>query len=223
MPAQAQDSMDLGLPGEILEQIPQTELSTTALKHAFEHLDRSIFNHSLRTYLLSKWLAETTSTGSEWTAPDKLHLLLVAAMFHDSGTCDLYNGGQRFEVEGADAATAHLHKHEISERESHEVWVAIALHTSSGIAERISPFAKLLRTGVLIDFIPSVRTKLGAENYYKQIETYLPRLDIEKALADAVVQQALKIRSKAPAASWPNDLLQAHLADPEYQGVNKGF
>lgn len=75
----------------------------------------------------------------------------------------------------------------------HKVWTAIALHTSAGIAERIDPLTRLVRFGVKLDFSKAVRENLGATSYAAQIEDYLPRLNIEKVLADAVVRQAVKI------------------------------
>lgn len=144
------DAVVPALPDEISRHLPQTRLSITALSLANQNLALPIFNHSLRVFLLSKWLAG--SEGSEWVQPENLELLLVAAIFHDMGTSDLYNGKQRFEVEGADGACAHLHAHNISKEQSHQVWTAIALHTSPEIAERISPLARLVRLGVLIDF-----------------------------------------------------------------------
>lgn len=55
------------------------------------------------------------------------------------------------------------------------------------------------------------------------LERKYPRLEVEIALGDAIVAQALKTPSKAPAACWPGCLLRAHLADPDYKGVNKEF
>ena len=103
------------------------------------------------------------------------------------------------------------------------MWTAIALHTSAGIAERIDPFTRLIRVGVLIDFVDEVRHDADAIEYASEIEQLIPRFDVEKVLGDAVVDQALKERSKAPPASWPGILLRAHLEDPEWKGVNRAF
>lgn len=75
----------------------------------------------------------------------------------------------------------------------HQVWVAIALHTSAGIAERIDPLTRLVRLGVKMDFSRPVREQFGATDYAAQIEEYVPRLNAERVLADAVVRQAVKI------------------------------
>ncbi|KIW94740.1 uncharacterized protein Z519_04717 [Cladophialophora bantiana CBS 173.52] len=181
-------------------------------------LPLSIVHHSLRVYLFAKWLAEREK--SEWADSD---LLFVACICHDLGATQAHNGPQRFEVEGADAAAEFLRRQGKSEAEVHEVWTAVALHTSPGIAERITPLARLVRLGVLIDFRPATRSSLGAAAYAEAIEAKLPRMEIEKILGDAVVQQAVQNPAKAPAASWPNNLYKAYLENPGWTGINRGF
>ncbi|KAJ9654626.1 hypothetical protein H2198_006372 [Neophaeococcomyces mojaviensis] len=215
------------LPGD-----PPDVSCKTALDVAARALPEPIFNHSLRVYLLAKWLA--VKENSDWAREENLPLLFVACIAHDWGASDMYNGEQRFEVEGADAASSHLSSHGYPADECHKVWCAIALHTSPGIAERIDPFTRLVRMGVKMDFSPSIREANGAGSYAAEIEAFLPRLNIEKVLSDTVVKQAVKIPDKVdsmtwpdsqkhPKASWPGLLLRAHLENPGYDGVNPAF
>ncbi|KAF7550494.1 hypothetical protein G7Z17_g5667 [Cylindrodendrum hubeiense] len=218
---------------ELLDSIPQTEVCSTALALARDVLPEPLFNHSLRVFFIAKFFAE--KEGSEWAGAEKLPLLFVATVCHDLGASDLYNGHQRFEVEGADAAQQHLHTHGALDSDAHEVWVAIALHTSNGIAERISSLARLVRLAVKTDFSPAAfREELGVKDYASQLEERLPRLGIEQALGDAVLKQAAKIPDhvdsltwpnpdKHPGASWPGILLRAHLENPTHEGVNPAF
>lgn len=216
----------------IRDRIPDDEICTSALDLAHDALETPILHHSLRVYLLARWLAE--DEGSPEGEPDRLRLLFTAAICHDLGTGHLYNGTQRFEVEGADAAAAHLRSRGVGEADSHRVWTAIAVHTSAGIAERIDPLSRLIRLAVMMDFSPSVAERLGATAYARDIEVHLPRLDVEKVLCDAVVGQADKIpvkvdrltwpsSDKHPKASWPGILLRAHLENPDHDGVNPAF
>lgn len=224
--------MDSPLPTYVLEQVPQDAASQTALQLAEASLPRPILNHSLRVFLIAKWLAQRED--SSWLTDATLPLLFVAAVCHDLGASDIYNGKQRFEVEGADAAKDHLLSHGTSEEHSHNVWTAIAIHTSPGIAERIDPLSRLVRLGVLIDFSADKRAAMGADELCVEIEEFLPRLEVEKALGDAVVRQAGKIdrhvdsmtwpyTEKHPSASWPGILLRAHLENPKWDGVNPAF
>jgi len=216
---------------DVLERLPQTDICKASLDLACRALPKPILNHVIRTFLLARWLSE--KEGSEWSQPDNLPLLYVACICHDLGVSDLYNGSQRFEVEGADAAKAHLLSHGISEESSHQVWIAIALHTSAGIAERIYPLSRLVRYGVMMDFSPATCHAMGAVEYLSDIERQLPRLNIEKVLGDAVVHQAEHLgqpdrstwpdTKKHPKASWPGILLRAHLDNPSHDGVNPAF
>ncbi|KAM0343062.1 hypothetical protein ACHAPU_008963 [Fusarium lateritium] len=191
-----------------------------------------ILNHSLRVYLLARFIAEKED--SPFVSEHQMPLLFVAAIHHDIGASHLYNGAQRFEVCSADCAKAHLVKHGHSETEAHQVWTAIAIHTSPGIAERIDPLSRLIRLAVVSDFgSQEYRRSIGVDEYCKKIEELLPRLDAEKALGDAVIKQACKIPqvdsltwpsdAKFPAASWPGILLRAHAENPDYHGVNPAF
>lgn len=212
------------LPEGVMKHIPNTNLSTTALAIAHDNLPLPIFHHSLRVFLLARHLItfEATATNYYLTLPD-LDLLFVACIFHDMGACNLYNGTQRFEVEGANGASTLLHSYNFSDEKCHDVWTAIALHTTPGIAERISPLARIVRMAVLMDFGSPLRDELQARKYCEEIEAVLPRLNVEKVLGDEVVKQAVKIPEKAPAVSWPNAMLKAHLREPEWEGVNKEF
>ena len=196
----------------------------------------AIFNHSLRVYLFALRLARTANPA--WIDEKRVDLLFTACIFHDLGATDQHNGEQRFEVEGADAAVAHLQHYGYSGEETHDVWVAIALHTSAGIADRISELALLVRTAVLIDFGELERLSRAATVHFgldkdsvmegwkahqKEVEVSLPRAGIEKVLGDAITDQAMQKQWKAPAASWPGVLLRAKLAAPERTGVNPAF
>ncbi|CEJ87040.1 hypothetical protein VHEMI04282 [[Torrubiella] hemipterigena] len=219
------------LPEGIRNQFPNGDLPTSILELTRNSVSEPIFNHSLRVYLFAKWLSEKEDQGLDDHA---LSLLFAACVFHDLGTCDAFNGPQRFEVEGADVAKSHLLARQIAESDAHKVWTAIALHTSPGIAERIDPFTRLVRLAVLIDFSPATRSSLGAVEYGREVEALLPRLDIEENLAKSVVCQAkgeqvvpdkttYPSTQKHPAGSWPGMLLRAHLENPGHQGRNPAF
>ncbi|KAK0390971.1 hypothetical protein NLU13_0473 [Sarocladium strictum] len=221
------------VPKGVLDCIPSEKWCLDALEAARANLPEAIFNHSLRVYLIARWLAKR-EPNHDLDGPDSLPLVFAAAIFHDIGACELYNGKQRFEVEGADAAAAHLEANGVSKSDSHRVWTAIALHTSPGIAERIDPLTRLIRVAVKIDFSSEQRALYKAEDLSWEIEQHLPRLDIERVLAKAVVDQAEKIpksidrttwldSDKHPSSSWPGILLRAHIENPDCDGVNPAF
>jgi len=218
--------------------LSSSRLCQSAFALAKTHLNPPILHHSLRVFYYAWQLAKYDAPNGFLdldSAPDfrddsKYPLLFTACILHDIGTCEAHDGKQRFEVEGADAAVALLQSHGISNKDAHDVWVAIALHTSPHIGERITALANVLRRAVLIDFGKSFpQLKIGGDGrqtlqqYKEDAEKEWPRLGIEKVLGDAVVEQAVRQPAKAPPASWPGILYRAHLAEPEWDGVNKAF
>ncbi|KAF2742223.1 hypothetical protein M011DRAFT_412962 [Sporormia fimetaria CBS 119925] len=202
--------------------VPSSEVSKAAYELASALLPPAILNHSVRVYLLAVKLAER-SDSMYVRDQTKRDLLFAACILHDVGTTEQCNGPLRFEVEGADAASKLLREHGISAEEAHQVWMAITLHTSPHIAERINELCCLVRMAVLLDFGKGLDKLEDAADYRISIEQKFDRMGIEKVLGDAVVQQAVKNPEKAPAASWPNNLYKTYLQDPNNQGVNEGF
>ena len=210
--------------GPVPSFVPSSNAGQEAYKVAKASLPPAISNHSVRVFLHARWLLGRGEL-PPWaqSADDRLSLLFIACMFHDMGCASQCDGDQRFEVEGADAADTLMRQYGFSEADAHEVWVAIALHTSSGIAERISSLAKIVREAVLMDFGFRAVDEDETRKQMTEVENAFPRLNAEKVLSDAVVEQALRQPKKAPTASWPGDLLRAKKAEPEWQGVNKAF
>jgi hypothetical protein len=191
-------------------------LGTAAYEHVRDVLHPAILAHSIRVWLIADHAAGSLSPLS----PEQREALAVACLFHDAGTATIYDGTQRFEVEGADAASGFLTERGIEPELRRQVWEAVALHTSPGIAERMSPLTRFVRLGVTADF--GSGTGVIPQDLRAALREF-PRADIEVVLGDAVVTQAVGRPSKAPASSWPGGLLAAHLADPEHTGVNEAF
>jgi hypothetical protein len=186
-----------------------TALVIAAEEAMREALHPSIFNHTLRVLHLARHLSPHQSVMDH-------EARAVAVLFHDSGTVEANNGEQRFEVEGADAAARFLERWDWTPQRIRQVWEAIALHTSAGIAERFGQLSQSLRAAVLVDL---GRTDLPGEStpaLDAQLARY-PRLDIDRILPDMVVAQALEREAsvKAPPFSWPGALLAEHLARTE--------
>ena len=235
----------LDLPPKLKAVIPTDPASQAALNLAIEHLQTPILNHSLRVFFYAQELLtrgqnpDRDSKLPPFPDPSDLPLVFVAAILHDIGTTEKFNGNARFEVEGGDAAKDLLKEHGWSEEQSHQVWIAIAIHASPGIAERIFPLSSLIRTAVKIDFTKSYQQLWETEDLTKELESdaVLPRLEAEKCLADAVVAQARTSPSgeidkeelagwgseKHPNASWPGGLLKAKIQWPDYDGINPAF
>jgi len=207
---------------DITNIIPSTQISKAAYEHASSLLHPAILNHSIRVYLYAKALA--SHSNSQYATDVLKHdLLFTACLFHDIGTTSNYDGTQRFEVEGSDAAVKFLSQFNITEVDTHDVWTAIACHTSPGIAERIGELSRLVRFAVVTDFGRKSEDWEVLEPLRIELEREYERMGIEKVLGDAVVEQAKRRPGKAPMVSWPGVMYRAALAEPEWEGVNKAF
>jgi HD superfamily phosphohydrolase YqeK len=202
--------------------VPETQICQSAYAHASSLLAPSILNHSIRVYLYATKLAAHNNS-IYFSDPTKHDLLFTACLFHDIGTTGTYDGPSRFEIEGADAAVKHLSQFNVPSKDAHDVWTAIAIHTSPQIAERIGELSKLVRLAVITDFGRKSEAWDVLEPLRAKLEEDFERAGIEKVLGDMVVEQAKKKPEKAPMVSWPAVMYRAHLAEPEWEGVNKAF
>jgi hypothetical protein len=113
-----------------------TEVSPTFLCH-----------HCIRTFLFSDLLGQRDGLKCD------RELLYLGAVMHDLGLTERFDGEQRFEVDGADAARAFVLEHGLSDEKAEVVWDAIALHTSIGIVSRKQPEMALVHLGASADVL----------------------------------------------------------------------
>lgn len=198
---------------------PDATVQAKAEGHLKGHLNRAIYNHSQRVRYLALTLA------CDYPGLDT-EALVITALFHDAGTAALYNGPDRFEVEGAHAATRFLERHGWAQVRIKPVWDAIALHTSPGIAENAGPLPALIRNAVRIDFGAPAPALPGSHDLITRTKREFPRERIEVVLADAVTTQVEdahdKVR-KAPATSWPAHLMAGRTHRDPISGLNPNF
>lgn len=170
----------------------------------------SLANHSIRSYLFARLFADHRGVvaGRDF---DPL-LLFAACLLHDIGLTERGNGDQRFEVDGADVAAKFLTEHGRPADDADAVWLAIALHTSPGIAERRGPLCELTREGVGMDF--GRRPEAVTDAQAAAIHEAYPRVAMVRSLVDAIVEQARTRPDKAPRYSLPGELLRERSTPP---------
>ena len=196
-------------------ELPDSASVARALEHVIAVLHPEIFSHSIRTFLLGREAARR-----DGVLDIDVESLCLAALFHDAGTADVYDGPARFEVEGADAAANFLQLGGWSATSVDPIWEAIALHTTPGIPERRGPITHYLRRGIEIEFGPTEQRVRYADSVI-YAENLYPRGHVEEVLQTLVVEQALRRPNKATAPSWAADLLRHH--QPGVSGINPGF
>jgi len=129
-------------------QIPDTALVREITEYIRDTEDELLFNHSRRVFLFGSLM------GRERGLDVDAELLYAGAMFHDIGLTAGYRSSQlRFEVDGANAARDFLLERGIEPRRAENTWLSIALHTTPGVPEFLSPEVALVTAGVETDVL----------------------------------------------------------------------
>jgi hypothetical protein len=200
-------------PAWLAEAVTDVPAGDAALALIADACRPAITQHSIRTLRYAMDIAGRAEPDVDYAA------LVLACLLHDLGASELAAGAERFEVQGADLAVNLLAEHGWEPGARQDVWVAIATHTSPHIAERLSPLTRSLRLGVLADF----GADLISPALRRETEELHPRLQVEHVLSGVVVEQALIDERRAPAASWPAALLEAHRSSTDPDARLKAF
>jgi hypothetical protein len=150
-------------------KVPDTALVRDAIDLSRSLLEPFLFNHVMRSWLFGIVLAE-----SAVIAPDA-ELLAVAVILHDLGLTERYNGENRFEVDGANAAREFVKDRGISAQQTQVVWDAIALHTTPTLALHKEPEVVMTHSGIAVDVLGAGLDRIPQEKQ-GAILTAFPRL-----------------------------------------------
>ncbi|MBD3006393.1 HD domain-containing protein [Streptomyces sp. 5-10] len=192
-----------------LSTLPGTPLADAVVDLIRPVETPSVFNHSIRSYLFARLVASRLGLAVGQDYHDDL--LFAACAMHDLGVASDGPHRQRFEVEGADRAAAFLIDRGVPASDADQVWQAIALHTSPGIAERCGTLCMLVREGVALDFggpMGNEYVEALSDEQADAVHAVYPRLNMVGSLVDAIVAQAAKDPKNAPRYSIPGELLR---------------
>jgi hypothetical protein len=187
--------------------LPAGPLAEAALSLAQRTESTPVADHSIRSFLFARLLASQEGSASD-AAYDE-NLLFAACILHDLGLGASAPGEERFEVEGADLAAGLLRDHGVAESDVGDVWEAIALHSSIGIAGRRGLLTYLTHKGVFTD--AGQLTDLP-EDLRLQVFTAYPRAAGDTYLRDAIVAHARRSPAAAPPYSISAELLRQERA-----------
>lgn len=162
-------------------EIPDTPLVREITEYIRDTEDDLLFHHSRRVYLFGALQGQRRGV-----KPDlDLELLYAGAMFHDIGLTEGYRSSQlRFEVDGANAARDFLIERGVSAEDAQNVWLAIALHTTPGIPEFLSPEVALVTAGVETDVVGIERDALTSRDLDAVVAVH-PRPDFKNRILHA--------------------------------------
>jgi len=141
------------------------------------HSSPYLFNHVIRSWLLSTLVASTVEV-----KPDP-EVLASATILHDLGMTKTYEANERFEVDGANAARAFLRGHGMKDRDLQLVWDSIALHTTPSIAIHKEPEVVCCAAGIGADIIGFGKERFRSEDLERINQAY-PRLSIKERFTE---------------------------------------
>lgn len=128
--------------------VPDSALAREITEYIRDVENDLLYHHSRRTYLFGALMGKKRGLEAD---PE---LLYAGAMFHDIGLTEGFRDSHiRFEVDGAHAARDFLQQRGIGPDQAQQVWLGIALHTTPGIPEFLSPEVALVTAGVEADVL----------------------------------------------------------------------
>lgn len=178
----------------IHHSIPNSEICQKATQLVAEVSPTFLCNHCIRTFFFGDLLGQRDGLKCD------RELLYLGAVLHDLGLTDRFDGEQRFEVNGADAAQAFVLKHGLSDEKAEIVWDAVALHTSMGIGSRKQPEIALVHLGASADVLGIRIADIPPETVEQVLDVY-PRLGFNAAMTELLVSQ-VKRKPHTAAFTW---------------------
>ncbi|WP_062365168.1 HD domain-containing protein [Variovorax paradoxus] len=142
-------------------------------------------NHLHRTWWFSEFLGRKRGMKYDREA------VYLASLLHDLGLTNEYAADNRFEVDGADAASRILIADGYAEAKARLVWDAIALHSSAGIADRGAPEVALVHMGAHVD-VMGLRIDEIAPSLIDDTLALYPRVGFKVAFQQALAEVARK-------------------------------
>jgi HD superfamily phosphodiesterase len=192
--------------------IPDSKLAREVTELVRDTEPALLFNHSTRVYYFA------AMAGKRRKLKFDPELLYVGAMFHDTGLTPRYGSkSERFEVDGANAARAFLHQHNISEQHINTVWTAIALHTTPGIPQYMDPVVALLTNGVEMDVLGIAYSEFSDADREAVVAAY-PRTEHFKEDIIQAFYDGIKHKPETTFGNVKADVLADK--DPKFRPIN---
>jgi hypothetical protein len=193
-------------------KIPGSQMARSARKAIREAESDLLYNHSHRVFAYG-WLS-----GVRLGLMVDRELLYVCSLFHRAGVTDTYRSATlRFEIDGANAACRFLQSYDVGGDHIQEVWDAIALHTTPGIAMHKSPLVALLSRGVEVDMIGLHMDDFTDQQKAEVIGTYSRGERFKERIIEVLGEGMLK-KPETVFGTVNADILER--LDPDYRRKN---
>lgn len=164
---------------------PDSELARKASALVERVHSKALLHHVHRTWWFAEFLGQ--QRGMKYDR----ETVYLAALLHDLGLTNEFSADQRFEVDGADAASRFLLENGYSKSKTELVWDAIALHSSAGIADRKQAEIALIYMGAHVDVMGLSIEEITPSLIEDTLALY-PRVGMKVAFTEAVAEVARK-------------------------------
>lgn len=164
---------------------PDSELARKASALVERVHTKALLHHVHRTWWFAEFLGQ--QRGMKYDR----ETVYLAALLHDLGLTNEFSADQRFEVDGADAASRFLLENGYSKSKTELVWDAIALHSSAGIADRKQPEIALIYLGAHVD-VMGLNIEQITPSLIEDTLALYPRIGMKAAFTEAVAEVARK-------------------------------
>ena len=192
--------------------IPDSQLAREVTEFVRDTSTELLFNHSSRVYYFA------AIRGKQLGLKYDSELLYAGAMFHDIGLIPEHSSEtERFEVDGANAASDFLRQRGISEENANTVWNSIALHTTPGIPCHMHPVIALVTEGVEMDVLGLTYSKFSSEEREAIVSAH-PRTDDFKSDIIQAFYDGIKHKPDTTFGNVKADVLE--LKDPTFKRGN---
>ena len=124
---------------------PYTALARTAHDLVHDCCEPHLVAHSERSYQFAALVGRAEGIKLD------MEVLYIGTLLHDVGLASRFDGPDRFEMRGANAARAMLLEADMDPIRAEKVWDVIALHASTAIAAHKSPETRIANRGISID------------------------------------------------------------------------
>ncbi|MGU7782099.1 phosphohydrolase [Burkholderia sp. PU8-34] len=193
-------------------RIPRTPVAIAAVDAARASLPGSVVDHASRVFVLASLAARREAYTCDADA------LYVAAMYANMGLSAAYcRSTARYELDSADAASALLLRYRASQRMRDDVWRAVALHTTPGVAARLSPLARVLASAVSTDLMATGLDAYTAAERDALLAAYPRGREFREAILEAIAR-GVAHRPESTFGTWSADVLAR--SDPDFHRAN---
>ncbi|MGE8164907.1 phosphohydrolase [Paraburkholderia sp. NPDC080076] len=201
--------MKKNIAGVGIPDSPMARAATDQIRAAESSL---MFHHALRAFLFG------ALTGSRDKLTFDPELLYLSALFHNVGlNVQHRRSPYRYEVDSANEARDFMLQYGAAAGAIDEVWAAIALHTTPGIPEHLSPLVALVSAGVQMDIRGARYDEFTAQQRDEIVQACPRESGFKKKILEAYAR-GMEHRPETTFGTVNADVLDRW--DPNYRRLN---